>query len=202
MDPHNDADMKPAPQVPPPTQYPAGWAAHTSHRDLPIIEPAASQATSGKDQPILKLGMQALLQQNAPQLDSRLPRNQPLALLSCKRILEEDLSGTRFKLEGWLTHCDRTAIRTIDNAGRYNNAWSASKNDQKPPVTKRSVWDIRIADGTATITCTLWDEAVASLMQQLPKDVSDNMVIISFENFRIVEQKGNAWLGKRWSTLN
>ena len=163
MDPHSDADMEPAPQTPLPAQSPAGWASPTSREYLQITNSTALQTTPSKHQRPLKIGMQALRQQNAPQMTSRLPENQPLALLSCKNILEEDHSGTRFKLEGWLTHCDKAAIRTIDNGGRYNNTRSPNKSDQKPPITKRTVWDIRVADETATITCTLWDESSCKL---------------------------------------
>ena len=167
MDSHADAVMEPAPRTPLQTQSPTRMHSPASHQDMQMIDPTVPLATTNSEQIPMIFGMKALRNQKAQQSSNRLPENQPLTFLSCKGILEEDRMGTRFKLEGWLTHFDRTTIRTIDNS-RYNTR-SPSKSDQKPTITKRSVWDIIIADETAAITCTLWDEAVANLMQQLPK---------------------------------
>ena len=51
------------------------------------------------------------------------------------------------------------------------------------------------------VTCTLWDDSVANLMHQLPKTLTDGTVIISLENFRIVEQRATDWSGTMITTI-
>ena len=84
------------------------------HENVQTIDPTASRTIASCARSPLVFGMHALRTQAAQ--ENRLPGNQPLVEMSCKSILEgQELTGTRFKVEGWITHCDRTAVQSRCN---------------------------------------------------------------------------------------
>ena len=92
---------------------PKRMRSHGFYEDVQTIDSTASQTIAGCARSPLVFGMHALRTQAAQQIENRLPGNQPLVEMSCKSILEgQELTGTRFKVEGWITHCDRTAVQS------------------------------------------------------------------------------------------